>query len=58
MELLSPLKTIIKHCIDCCNGSPHEVKLCPVEHCLLHPFRFGKNPNKKPRTIEDKKKVR
>lgn len=56
MELRSPLKTIRAHCLDCCNGSANEVKLCPVTRCLLYPYRFGKNPNRRPRTIEDKKK--
>lgn len=56
MELRSPLKTIRAYCLDCCNGSSHEVKLCPVTRCLLYPYRFGKNPNRKPKTPEDVKK--
>ncbi|MCH7724810.1 MAG: hypothetical protein IIC76_15945 [Bacteroidetes bacterium] len=47
MKKLSPLKAIRKNCLDCCNGSAKEVKLCPIEDCPLHQFRFGKNPNRK-----------
>lgn len=42
----SPLKAIRLKCLDCCCGSNHEVKLCTAENCPLHPFRFGKNPNR------------
>ena len=43
---ISPLKAIRLKCLDCCCGSAHEVKLCPVEKCPLHHYRFGKNPNR------------
>ena len=46
MKNLSPLKAIRKNCLDCCNGSAKEVRLCPIEDCPLHQFRFGKNPNR------------
>lgn len=42
---VSPLKAIRKHCIDCCGGSKHEVKLCTCTDCDLFIFRFGRNPN-------------
>ncbi len=45
----SSVKSIRDKCIECCNGSKREVKLCPLEDCALHPFRFGKNPNCKGR---------
>ncbi|SDF93611.1 hypothetical protein SAMN04488589_1740 [Methanolobus vulcani] len=44
------LKTIRQHCL-LCGGSPKEVSHCsslvtPAEiKCVLHPFRFGKDPN-------------
>ena len=47
MKKLSPLKAIRKNCLDCCNGSAKEVKLCPIEDCPLHQFKFGKNPYRK-----------
>lgn len=43
---ISPLKAIRLKCLECSNGSNHEVRLCPVEKCPLHIFRFGKNPNR------------
>lgn len=43
---ITPLKAIRLKCLDCCGGSPKEVKLCAAEKCSLHPFRFGKNPKR------------
>ena len=42
----TPLKAIRLKCLDCCCGSAHEVKLCDVVKCALHPYRFGKNPSR------------
>ena len=56
----SPLKAIRKNCLECVGGSSTEVKLCPVEKCILWPFRFGKNPytkRKHPLTEEQKEKL-
>ncbi len=45
------LKSIRKHCLDCCYNSPKEIELCPVD-CSLKPYRFGSDPNPNPsRTI-------
>ena len=41
-RVLTPLKAIRAKCIDCCGGSRHEVRLCPVAACALWPYRFGK----------------
>ncbi len=46
MKNLTPLKSIRRNCIECSGGSPKEVKLCAIEDCPLHRFRFGKNPNR------------
>jgi len=46
---LSPLKAIRKHCVECCCGQFVEVQLCPVNDCALHPYRFGKGPDVKPK---------
>ncbi len=32
------------HCLQCCCGSPSEVKKCKVTSCALYPFRLGKPP--------------
>lgn len=45
-KIISPLKAVRLKCLDCCSGSSNEVRLCPAEKCPLHPFRFGKNPNR------------
>lgn len=37
----SPLKSIRKYCIWCCNGQFSEIKLCG-SGCPLGPFRMGK----------------
>lgn len=47
--ITSPAKAIRAKCLDCCNGSSHEVNLCPSLNCPLYPFRFGKNPYRAPR---------
>ena len=44
---MTPLKAIREKCLDCCGGSAHEVKICQVTRCSLHPFRLGHNPNRK-----------
>ena len=55
----TPLRAIRLKCLDCCSGSKYEVRVCgekdieagepypPQEDlCPLHPFRFGRNPNR------------
>ena len=44
MEVYRPLKAIRLKCLDCSNGSQHEVRFCPVMDCPLYPYRFGKRP--------------
>ena len=44
---LTPLKAIRKNCLDCTNQKPKEIRLCLDTKCPLHPFRMGKNPNRK-----------
>ena len=53
MQKLTPIKAIRKHCLDCCCNSSNEVKLCQVESCALHPFRFGENPYRKKRELTE-----
>ena len=53
----SPLKAIRAKCLDCCCGDSKEVRLCPTEHCALHPYRMGKNPYRKPRELTDEQRA-
>lgn len=39
---ISPMKRIKLKCLDCCNESHLEVKLCTVKGCWLWPVRRGK----------------
>jgi len=47
----NPVKAIRKKCLDCAGESAREVLLCPIESCALHPFRLGKNPFRRPRSL-------
>ena len=50
----SPIKAIRAKCLDCCCGSANEVRLCTIPDCALYPYRFGKNPFKRPLSEEEK----
>lgn len=50
--MLTPIKSIRAHCLDCCGGSPQEVRLCPVEKCPLYPYRMGRRPRQGKETPE------
>ena len=41
---VSPLRALRLHCLDCCNGSAQEVRLCTAVGCPSWPFRMAKNP--------------
>jgi hypothetical protein len=41
---MSPLRALRLKCLDCCNGSAQEVRLCTALDCTSWPFRMGKNP--------------
>ena len=41
---VSPLRALRLNCLDCCNGSAQEVRLCTAVDCPSWPFRMGKNP--------------
>jgi hypothetical protein len=45
--LLTPLQAIRQKCLWCCNGSAHEVSLCPAKACPSWSFRFGHKPTDK-----------
>jgi hypothetical protein len=52
----TPLKAIRKKCLECSGGSYKEVELCTVTCCNLYYYRFGKNPNRKPRKMTSEQK--
>jgi hypothetical protein len=47
-EPKSPMQAIREHCLDCCAGSPNEVRLCTAVRCAKWPFRMGANPWRAP----------
>ena len=49
---VSPLKALRLNCLDCCNGSAQEVRLCTAVDCPSWPFRMGKNPWRPPLSAE------
>ena len=53
----NPVKVIREKCIDCCCGSVYKVAKCTAEKCPLHPWRMGKNPYRKARTLTDEQKA-
>ena len=54
-EIKSPIKAIRAFCLDCCGGSPAEVRECSAKSCQLKPFRFGKNPYIKREMTEEQR---
>ncbi len=38
------LQALRERCIDCCAGSPQEVRLCVAVACAAWPFRMGTDP--------------
>jgi len=53
---VSLLKILRLKCLDCCCWQEREVRLCPAEDCILHPFRFGKKPEQLRRKLTEKQK--
>ena len=43
---LTGMLAIREKCMECCAWNTAELKKCPAEDCVLHPFRFGRNPQK------------
>lgn len=38
------VKVFRAFCLECQGGSSRAVEECPTEKCLVHPYRFGRNP--------------
>ena len=49
---VSPLRALRLKCLDCCNDSAQEVRLCTAVDCPSWPFRMGKNPWRAPLSAE------
>lgn len=49
---VSPLRALRLKCLDCCNGSAREVRLCTAVDCPSWPFRMSFNPWRAPLTEE------
>src|SRR5579885_2938946 len=47
---MSPTQAIRARCLDCCAGSPDEVRKCVALRCPSWPFRMGVSPWRPPRT--------
>lgn len=52
----NPLKAIRARCLDCCCDQPSEVRKCVSLDCPSWPFRMGKNPFRKRRTLTSEQK--
>ena len=44
-------------CLDCCAGSPHEVRLCVAVSCPNWDFRMGPSPWKAPRRLTEEQRA-
>ena len=42
---LRPLKAMRMKCLECCCGSPAQVRDCHISDCALWPYRFGVRPD-------------
>jgi len=52
-----PLKSIRKFCLNCVGNSAREVELCTDLQCPLYPYRFGRDPRRKPRKLSEEQKA-
>lgn len=50
---MSQGEAIRAKCLDCCAGSPHEVRHCVAVTCPSWPFRMGTSPWKAKRQLSD-----
>lgn len=46
---LRPMRAMREKCLDCCCGQVAMVKDCPITGCAIWPYRFGRDPRRKPR---------
>ena len=50
---VSPLRALRLKCLDCCNDSAQEGRLCTAVDCPSWPFRMCKNPWRAPLSAEE-----
>lgn len=50
---VTPLKAIREKCLDCSGWQPSEVRKCPITACVLFPYRFGHNPQRRGVGLQD-----
>jgi len=51
-------RAIRAKCLQCCCGSPPEVRSCILVSCPLWPYRMGSNPFRKPRALSEEQRKR
>ena len=44
MKVLTPIKAIRAHCVECSGGQRAEVRFCTIQNCPLWPYRMGHRP--------------
>ena len=44
-QLLTPIKSIRKKCLECCCDQRKEVRECLINWCAIWPYRLGKRPD-------------
>lgn len=57
-NLHNPVKAIRAKCLRCTCDNPVEVDKCPITDCPLYPFRYGKNPYRRPVNLSDEERAR
>ena len=55
---MSPLRALRLKCLDCCNGSAQEVRLCVAVDCPSWPFWMGKSPWRRKMDHEERAALR
>jgi hypothetical protein len=57
-EPMAATAAIRARCLDCCGGSPNEVRLCVATACPSWPWRMGTNPWRQPMSDEQREALR
>lgn len=55
---INPLKLIRLKCMDCMAFNEGEVRHCEIGDCILHKYRFGKNPVKRKLSEKQKENIK
>jgi hypothetical protein len=54
---MTATEAIRARCLDCCAGSPQEVRYCTARKCPSWPWRMGKNPWIEKREMSEENKA-